>query len=138
MILNSFFNFPYKNIKHDKIILFDVELLVQKNTMRAVTQNKVLNNCGQIFEEIKIFLISKFISTYFIFLTILSYCRNILKMSSTLKINSCQIYAAYPRKHILHDILEKFIRENIFPRKKLALATYTTGSQYLFRKFCIF
>ena len=36
--------------------------------------------------------ISKYIPTYFIFLIILSYCRNILKISSTVKINSSQIY----------------------------------------------
>ena len=44
------------------------------------------------FWKIKIFLISKPISNYFIFLTVLSYCQIILKMSSTVKINSCQIY----------------------------------------------
>ena len=29
------FNFSYKNTVHNKIILFDAALLVQKNTMRA-------------------------------------------------------------------------------------------------------
>ena len=36
--------------------------------------------------------ISNLISTDFVFLTISSYCRNILKISSTVKINQCQIY----------------------------------------------
>ena len=44
------------------------------------------------FWKIKIFLISKLISNYFIFLSILSYCQIILKMSSTVKKSSCQIY----------------------------------------------
>ena len=39
--------FSYKNIIHDKIILFDTALLVQNNTMR-VTLNEVLNNYGLI------------------------------------------------------------------------------------------
>ena len=34
-VLSSFFNFSYKNIIYDKIILFDAALLMQKNTMRT-------------------------------------------------------------------------------------------------------
>ena len=33
--MEQFFNFSYKNIMYDKIILFDAALLVQKTTMRA-------------------------------------------------------------------------------------------------------
>ena len=33
--IEQLFNFSYKTIIHDKIILFDATLLVQKNTMRA-------------------------------------------------------------------------------------------------------
>ena len=33
--IEKFFNFSYKNIKHDKIILFDATLLVQKNAVRV-------------------------------------------------------------------------------------------------------
>ena len=33
--IEKFFNFSHKNIIHDKIILFEAALLVQKNTIRA-------------------------------------------------------------------------------------------------------
>lgn len=39
-----FFNFSYKNILHDKIILFDAALLVQKTRCWPVTFNERLNN----------------------------------------------------------------------------------------------
>ena len=43
--IEKFFNFSYKNIIHDKIILFEAALLVQKKTRFArVSLNEVLNN----------------------------------------------------------------------------------------------
>ena len=36
--MEQFFNFSYKNIVHDNIILFDVALFVQKNTMRVYAE----------------------------------------------------------------------------------------------------
>ena len=33
-LFEQFLNFSYKNIKHDRIILFDATLLVQKNAIR--------------------------------------------------------------------------------------------------------
>ena len=40
--IEQFFNFLYKNI-HDKIILFEAVLLVQKNTMRAGYAERNIN-----------------------------------------------------------------------------------------------
>ena len=41
------FNFPNKNIIHDKVILFDAAFLAQKKTQcRQVTLNELLNNYG--------------------------------------------------------------------------------------------
>ena len=44
--IKQFFNFSYKNIIHDKIMLSDAPLLVQKTSYGRVTLNEVLNNYG--------------------------------------------------------------------------------------------
>ena len=41
--MEHFFNFSYKNIIHDKIILFDAKLLVQKMAMRAGYAERSIN-----------------------------------------------------------------------------------------------
>ena len=46
IIFFEFFHFSYKNIIHNKIILFDAALLVEKSTIQGVMLNKVLNNYG--------------------------------------------------------------------------------------------
>ena len=43
--IEQFFNLSYKNI-HDKMILFDAALLVQKTRCGRVTLNEVLNKYG--------------------------------------------------------------------------------------------
>ena len=43
--IEQFFNLPYKNV-HDKMILFDAALLVQKTRCGRVTLNEVLNKYG--------------------------------------------------------------------------------------------
>ena len=40
--MEQFFNFSYKNIVHDNIMLFDVALFVQKNTMRMVYAERII------------------------------------------------------------------------------------------------
>ena len=106
--------------------------------------------CLHIFKETKIFLTSKLISTCLILLTILSYCRNIFKMFSTAKTNSCQIYEQclstkiytlryawkiHPKKYISTKEAS-FTVVVIKPTEDFI--TYATNSQYLFCKFCIF
>ena len=44
--IKQFFNFSYKNIIHDKLMLSDAALLVQKTSYGRVTLNEVLNNYG--------------------------------------------------------------------------------------------
>ena len=46
VFIEQFFNFSYKNIILDKIILFDAALFVQKGTMREGYAERVLNNYG--------------------------------------------------------------------------------------------
>ena len=41
-VLSCFFNFSYKNVVHEKIILFDAALLVQKTRCGRVMLNETL------------------------------------------------------------------------------------------------
>ena len=52
----QFFKLSYKNIIHDKILLFNAALLVQKTRCGWVTLNEVLNNSGLVS--------NKYISSY--------------------------------------------------------------------------
>ena len=74
--------------------------------------------------------------------------RNILKMSSTVKINSCEIYERWlsakiyspPYAWKIHPRKYISTKETSFTVIVITLtsfATYTTGSEYLFCKFCI-
>ena len=44
--IEQFLDFSYKNIIHEKIVLSDVSLLVQKDMMWAGYAEQVLNNYG--------------------------------------------------------------------------------------------
>ena len=48
--INYFFNFLYRNIIHDKIILFHTAFVVQKNTIRVGYAERILNNYAHIIK----------------------------------------------------------------------------------------